>query len=84
MTFCSAPPPIREDRLASQKGGFVRNGFTVAQGFRDRSIDESIWLVSFPPYDLGYFDLEQRTLQPLDNPFGPKPVTDASATTSTL
>jgi hypothetical protein len=21
-------------------------------------------------YDLGYFDLEQRTLQPLDNPFG--------------
>jgi hypothetical protein len=23
-------------------------------------------------YDLGYFDLEERTLQPLDNPFGPK------------
>jgi hypothetical protein len=21
-------------------------------------------------YDLGYFDLEQKTLQPLDNPFG--------------
>jgi hypothetical protein len=21
-------------------------------------------------YDLGYFDLEQETLQPLDNPFG--------------
>jgi hypothetical protein len=23
-------------------------------------------------YDLGYVDLEERTLQPLDNPFGPK------------
>ena len=26
--------------------------------------------VSFMHYDLGYFDLEQKTLQPLDNPFG--------------
>ena len=23
-------------------------------------------------YDLGYFDLEQKTLQLLDNPFGPR------------
>jgi hypothetical protein len=23
-------------------------------------------------YDLGYVDLEQKTLQPLDNPFGPR------------
>jgi hypothetical protein len=23
-------------------------------------------------HDLGYFDLEQKTLQPLDNPFGPR------------
>jgi hypothetical protein len=30
------------------------------------------WLVSFMHYDLGYIDLEQRTLQPLDNPFGPR------------
>jgi hypothetical protein len=28
------------------------------------------WLVSFMHDDLGYFDLEQKTLQPLDNPFG--------------
>ena len=27
-------------------------------------------LVSFLHYDLGYFDLEQKTLQPLDNPLG--------------
>jgi transposase InsO family protein len=36
-----------------------------------KEIDEGIWLVSFMHYDLGYFDLEQKTLQPLDNPFGP-------------
>jgi hypothetical protein len=35
-----------------------------------REVDEGIWLVSFMHYDLGYFDLEQKTLQPLDNPFG--------------
>ena len=31
---------------------------------------EGIWIVSFMHYDLGYIDLEQKTLQPLDNPFG--------------
>src|ERR1051326_2193823 len=35
-----------------------------------REVDEGIWLVSLMHYDLGYFDLEQKTLQPLDNPFG--------------
>lgn len=35
-----------------------------------KEVDEGIWLVSFMHYDLGYVDLEQRTLQPLDNPFG--------------
>jgi hypothetical protein len=28
--------------------------------------------VSFMDYDLGYFDLETRVLEPLENPFGPK------------
>ena len=36
-----------------------------------KEVDEGIWLVSFMQYDLGYIDLEQRTLQPIDNPFGP-------------
>lgn len=35
-----------------------------------KEVDESIWLVSFMEYDLGYIDLEQKTLQQLDNPFG--------------
>ncbi len=33
-------------------------------------VDDAIWLVSFMHYDLGYIDLEQRTLQTIDNPFG--------------
>jgi hypothetical protein len=37
-----------------------------------KEVDDGIWLVSFTHYDLGYIDLEQRTLQPLDNPFGPR------------
>ena len=36
-----------------------------------REVDDGIWLVSFMQYDLGYIDLEQRTLQTIDNPFGP-------------
>jgi len=37
-----------------------------------KEVDNGIWLVSFMEYDLGYIDLEERTLQPLENPFGPK------------
>lgn len=33
-------------------------------------VDDGIWLVSFMQYDLGYIDLEQKTLQTIDNPFG--------------
>jgi transposase InsO family protein len=35
-----------------------------------KEVDDGIWLVSFMQYDLGYIDLEQRTLQTIDNPFG--------------
>jgi transposase InsO family protein len=37
-----------------------------------KEVDDGIWLVSFMHYDLGHIDLEQKTLQPLDNPFGPR------------
>ena len=37
-----------------------------------KSVDRGIWLVSFMDYDLGYIDLGEKTLQPLENPFGPK------------
>ena len=35
-----------------------------------KEIEDGIWIVSFMHYDLGYIDLEQRTLQTIDNPFG--------------
>jgi transposase InsO family protein len=48
-----------------------------------KEVDDGIWLVSFMEYDLGYVDLEEKTLQPLDNPFGPKPIpADNSVTRS--
>ena len=37
-----------------------------------KEVDHGIWLVSFMQYDLGYVDLEEKTLQPAANPFGPK------------
>jgi len=37
-----------------------------------KEVDEGIWLVSFMDYDLGFIDLDEKTLQPLPNPFGPK------------
>ena len=34
-----------------------------------KEVDEGIRIVSFMHCDLGYIDLEQQSLQPLDNPF---------------
>jgi len=50
---------------------------TVARGQRlgIKEVDDGIWLASFMHYDLGYFDLEQKTLQLPDNPFGTRFVT---------
>jgi hypothetical protein len=36
-----------------------------------KEVDDGIWIVSFMHYDLGFIDLEQKTLRPLDNPFAP-------------
>jgi transposase InsO family protein len=44
----------------------------AGQSLGIKEVDDAIWLVSFMHYDLGYIDLEQKTLQPLDNPFGPR------------
>jgi putative transposase len=37
-----------------------------------KEVQDDIWLVRFMDYDLGYFDLDTRVLEPLENPFGPK------------
>jgi len=35
-----------------------------------KEVDSQIWLISFMNHDLGYIDLEQKTLQTIENPFG--------------
>lgn len=44
---------------------------TAGQRLDIKEVD-AVWLVSFMHYDLGYIDLEPRTLQTIDNPFGAK------------
>jgi putative transposase len=44
----------------------------AGQALGIKEIHDDIWLVSFMDYDLGYFDLETRVLEPLKNPFGPR------------
>ncbi|WP_305989791.1 IS481 family transposase [Roseibium sp. MMSF_3544] len=47
------------------------NVSTVLAGHRlgIKEVEDGIWLISFMSYDLGYIDLEQKTLQTIDNPF---------------
>ena len=35
-------------------------------------VHDDIWVVGLMKYDLAYFDLETRVLEPLNNPFEPK------------
>jgi len=55
-------------------GNYKINLSTVfaGQAVGIKEVQDDIWLVSFMDYDLGYFDLETRVLEPLDNPFGPR------------
>lgn len=50
-------------RLKSHETGVARRSKARYQGGRRGHLARH-------RYDLGYFDLEQKTLQPLDNPFG--------------
>ena len=53
---------------------------SLGQAVGVKEADDGIWLVSFKGYDLRYIDLEEKTLQPLENPFGAKSVTYVSGT----
>ncbi len=39
-----------------------------------KEVNEGIWLVTFMDYDLGFFDLETRKIEPLEYPFAPEMV----------
>ena len=59
------------DRPPSE-GENIGASFSFKATERIKEIPYDIWLVSFMDYDLGYFDLETRVLEPLDNPSGPR------------
>ncbi len=44
----------------------------VGQAVGIKEVHDDIWLVSFMDYDLGYFDLETRVLEALENPSAQK------------
>jgi hypothetical protein len=56
--------------LGAKKINFSQVFAGQAVGIKE--VQDDIWLVTFMDYDLGYFDLETRVLEPLENPFGPK------------
>ncbi|HXF25651.1 MAG TPA: N-6 DNA methylase [Bryobacteraceae bacterium] len=57
-------------RILKVKICLTSQAYFYREGIKE--VDDGIWLVSFMDYDLGYIDLEEKTLQPLNNPFGPK------------
>jgi hypothetical protein len=64
------PPSTRRYLVCAMV--LFRNGADIVPLLAAPRRDDGIWFVSFGHHDLGYCDLEQRTLQPLDNPFGPR------------
>jgi hypothetical protein len=62
--------PLRPHLFGQEKINFSQ--IFAGQPVGIKEVHDDIWLVSFMDYDLGYFDLETRVLEPLENPFGPK------------
>jgi putative transposase len=62
----------RCDRICLGKKKINFSTVFAGQAVGIKEVHDDIWLVSFMDYDLGYFDLETRVLEPLENPFGPK------------
>ena len=50
----------------------ARGAAFAGQAVDIKEVHDGIWLVSFMDHDLGYFDMENEVLEPLDNSFGPK------------
>jgi putative transposase len=67
---------LRERAIAAASDWGAKNltsaPVVAGQAVGIKEVQDGIWLVSFVDYDLGYFDLETRVLEPLENRFGPK------------
>jgi len=58
------------DRICMARKKINISTVMAGQRLGIKEVDDGIWLISFMTYDLGYIDLEQRTLQTIDSPFG--------------
>jgi hypothetical protein len=59
-------------RICMQRKRINISTVLAGQRLGIKEVDDGIWIVSFMSYDLDFIDLEQKTLQPLNNPFGPR------------
>ena len=59
-------------RLCLYRKKISLNVCPARQAVGIKEVDNRVWLVRFTDYDLGYVDLDEKPLQPLANPFGPK------------
>ena len=57
-------------RICMQRKKINLSTVMAGQKLGIKEVEDGIRLVSFMHYDLGYIDLEQKTLQTIDNPFG--------------
>jgi hypothetical protein len=57
-------------RICMHKKNINTSTVLAGQSLGIKEVDDGIWLVSFMHHDLGYIDLEQKTLQTIYNPFG--------------
>src|SRR6516225_9263072 len=75
-TWVSFAPAATSSPIAAASVSVAKRLTTArslpAQAVGIKEVHDDIWLVSFMDYDLGYFDLETRVREPLDNPFGPR------------
>ena len=75
---CRRAKPI--PRMASHHKKINISGVFVGRTLGIKEVDDGTWLASFEHYDLGYVDLEQKTLQLLDKPVQPDVVTHVPGT----
>ncbi len=62
---------VREPFVQAQRS-LISDKSLPARGVGSKEMHDDIQLVSFMDYDLGNFNLENRELEPIENPFGPK------------
>ena len=69
---CSETVDADHGRIETRRHAVSRKVSRRRAGQRPgiKQVDDGIWLVSFMHHDLGHIDLQQKTVQTIDNPFG--------------